>query len=178
MIIAQPYRRLRLESDGCDQRPSLPGLACHKGDAAETQSSQQTGAQTGGSVVTGDQNKTITASDNTNSPVASYELNLSGSTGGSSGIFGDGGSSTVNNVTLTDNGALALAANETQAALDAVGSATAAAQAQNQTLTQSIASTESTLADASNSVQSIVKEAVAYGALAACGFFAFKIFKT
>lgn len=55
MIHPQPYRRPSLACDapGCDLPVAGLAIACHKGNASQSQESTQVGAQTGGAAVSG-----------------------------------------------------------------------------------------------------------------------------
>jgi len=109
MICPQPYRRQRWDCDapGCDPAPGVTGpglvtaLACHKGNASQQQSSTQTGAQTGGSAVTGNNNfSNATGNQVVITPPASGSGNLNwlGFRGGdrSGGTAVSGGGTTIN----------------------------------------------------------------------------------
>jgi hypothetical protein len=66
MIRIFPYRRRLLDPlDGCASVTCLVavGLACHKGDASQAQTSTQTGAQTAGVVTQGNQNHSNTGTE-------------------------------------------------------------------------------------------------------------------
>ena len=131
MIYALTYRPRRIEFEGCQPLFAigiLAALACHKGDASLTQQSTQTGAQTGGVVLSG-----VTLNQ-AGGPITTGvgRLGQRGQTtypsGGGGGGINSGGNAAggTNIVTLNTDTNL-------PAALDALGAALAEAQAANQT---------------------------------------------
>jgi len=152
MIRISHFRPVRplCDVDGCQLRanPLALAVACYKGDAAQTQTSEQTGAQSGG-VATKGSNNTVKSYSGTsvNSPVNDISVNVgSASASGPSGQDRTSskdntatGSSGVNvTVASTDYGAIQDAATAIQAALNTANAAvtetakTATAQAEQQ----------------------------------------------
>jgi len=117
-----PFRRLTLEHEGCAPRRHALALAvaCYKGDASQSQSSTQTGAQTQGAVTQGNQNQVVTGTAvNTGA-----QANTPNSQANSGVVAGNG--STIQ-ITTSDQGTINDAAKTVEAALQAIqGSSTAA----------------------------------------------------
>ncbi|HEV2691551.1 MAG TPA: hypothetical protein VG347_01505 [Verrucomicrobiae bacterium] len=100
MIHPAPYRRLRLTD--CDSSiagtVTGPGfaLACHKGDASQTQQNEEQGAQTGGVAIKGNTSGAVAGSGNA--------INVStGSDDGWGWLFGNKPTNSVTKVTSTIN---------------------------------------------------------------------------
>ena len=159
MIFPRSYRRPQLEHEGCAPRVALC-LACHKGDAQQTQSNEQTGAQTGAIAgVTITQNQAggggaiLPRRGSNDAPIM----------GGPPGA-GDNAGGSTQAVTINTNDPTQM-----QNALDAVTNATNTSTDSAKTIAQAVIAN-------SSSTNSLLKEVGAYGALAGCGWLAFKIF--
>lgn len=164
MISCLTYRPRRIEFEGC--APLLCGpvsaLACHKGDASQAQTSQQTGAQTGGVATSGTKNK-VSAIGNSGSYTTQIQLGSSS------------GKNNTSNITVTDNGAIALASQDMQSAIDALAAANSNSAAVNTTEADAFTNGINQISGNSSNTMAALKEVATWAAVLGCGYLVVKI---